>query len=92
VGLYRMAHLVQEGMLMLNDDLLFKTMRGALAREHKRSYDHHCPICKELQDVLRAQRAQREARLARRVLAGACLVIALQWATIVWLIWFRRGC
>jgi hypothetical protein len=33
-----------------------------------------------------------EAKSARRALAGAAIVIVFQWAIIVWLAWFRKGC
>ena len=35
--------------------------------------------------------ARKEARLLKDALAGAALVIALQWAWIAWLLWFRKG-
>jgi hypothetical protein len=40
----------------------------------------------------RVSQGHREAKAARRALARASIVIALQWAIIVWLIWFRKGC
>ena len=45
-----------------------------------------------VESAWRLNQSHREAKAARRALAGACLVIILQWALIVWLTWFRRGC
>ena len=39
----------------------------------------------------RISRARKEARRLRDALAGAALVIALQWAWIGRLLWFRKG-
>ena len=33
-----------------------------------------------------------EAKAARRALVGAGLFIVFQWAIIVWLAWFKKGC
>jgi CHASE3 domain sensor protein len=57
-----------------------------------RHYDGEpIPLPQAYQELLTSeQSARHEARLARRALAGACLVIVLLWAIIIWLAWFRR--
>jgi hypothetical protein len=44
------------------------------------------------QSISRPARIARQTRGLRHALAGACLVIVLQWAIIAWLVWFRRPC
>jgi len=66
-------------------------------------YDPHCPTCKELrkeapmrtsddveaESAVKISRSHYEARLSRRILAAAGIVIVFQWAIIVWLAWFQ---
>ena len=48
------------------------------------------PLPQAYQKLLRSeQRARHEAWLTRTALAGAAVVIVLQWAIIVWIAWFR---
>jgi hypothetical protein len=46
----------------------------------------------QTESTWRNSTARREAELLKDALAGAALVIALQWGWIAWLIWFRKGC
>jgi len=51
------------------------------------------PLPQAYQKLLRSeQRARHEAWLTRTALAGAAVVIVLQWAIMFWTIWFRRPC
>ena len=45
----------------------------------------------QTESTWRISTARKEARLLKDALAGAALVIALQWAWIGWLLWFRKG-
>jgi hypothetical protein len=42
------------------------------------------------ESAFRLSDSHRQARGLRRALSGAAIVIVLQWAIIIWLIWFRR--
>lgn len=45
----------------------------------------------QAESTWRISGARKEARLLKDALAGAALVISLQWAWIAWLLWFRKG-
>jgi hypothetical protein len=45
----------------------------------------------QAESTWRISTARKEARLLKDALAGAALVIALQWLWIAWLLWFRKG-
>ena len=45
----------------------------------------------QAESTWRISGARKEAKLLKDALAGAALVIALQWLWIAWLLWFRKG-
>jgi hypothetical protein len=45
----------------------------------------------QAESTWRISGARKEAKLLKDALAGAALVIALQWGWIAWLLWFRKG-
>jgi len=45
----------------------------------------------QTESTWRISTARKEAQLLKNALAGAALVIALQWAWIGYLLWFRKG-
>lgn len=45
-----------------------------------------------IESAWRLSQISRQAKGSRRALSGACVVIILQWALIIWLTWFRKAC
>jgi len=44
------------------------------------------------ESAYRLSQSRQEAIAARRKLTRFRILIVLQWALIVWLIWFKKGC
>jgi hypothetical protein len=45
-----------------------------------------------IESTIKLSQSRQEAIAARRKLTRFRILIVLQWALIVWLIWFRKGC